>query len=425
MKTKLMMSALALVMLAGGVASAGPREEAVFAGPFLPVAGAPTPEPALSVTFTGSDGAGAYTPVALRLLFDATSLNAATFASEIEATITPPTGAPVVFAPDGFEFVTLTNEGGTFAFTGVLAGVNPIGTWTVSFEEAFDDAPAGADASVNNVRLSLFAAEPFTAPLAGTVGPLGATGATENVVTVRSTIATASEITWVRIITTEAVTDADTSYLDVDTEGTATGVPETLGGLQDTFIGVYDGSTSLLRAVDDDSGTGFRSMLTFGNEANPRPAIAAVAPAAPAFARDGFNGSLPAGTHYLAVSTFEPTFGPGYAATGPANRTAVGERVINVRTTMALPAACASRANVAGANQSTTPDATLTADDIIVFLGWFFGATTGAPVAGNPASPTNLLADVSGANQNASAPDGVLTADDIIVFLGFYFAGCP
>jgi hypothetical protein len=87
--------------------------------------------------------------------------------------------------------------------------------------------------------------------------------------------------------------------------------------------------------------------------------------------------------------------------------------------------ACSSRANVAGANQSTTPDATLTADDIIVFLGWYFGSTTGSPVAGNPASPANLLADVSGANQNSSQPDGALTADDIIVFLGFYFAGCP
>ncbi|MCU0688339.1 MAG: hypothetical protein MUE97_01155, partial [Phycisphaerales bacterium] len=89
------------------------------------------------------------------------------------------------------------------------------------------------------------------------------------------------------------------------------------------------------------------------------------------------------------------------------------------------PVACDSRANVAGANQSTTPDDQLTADDIIVFLGWYFGNTTGAPVAGNPASPANLLADVSGANQNASQPDGQLTADDIIVFLGFYFQGCP
>ncbi|MCU0689398.1 MAG: hypothetical protein MUE97_06640, partial [Phycisphaerales bacterium] len=33
---------------------------------------------------------------------------------------------------------------------------------------------------------------------------------------------------------------------------------------------------------------------------------------------------------------------------------------------------CTTRANVAGPNQSTTPDLTLTADDIIVYLSWFF-----------------------------------------------------
>jgi hypothetical protein len=63
-------------------------------------------------------------------------------------------------------------------------------------------------------------------------------------------------------------------------------------------------------------------------------------------------------------------------------------------------------ANVAGANQSTTPDNDWTADDIIVYLGWYF--------ANDP------RADVAGPNQSTFV-DQALTADDIIVFLGAYF----
>jgi hypothetical protein len=65
--------------------------------------------------------------------------------------------------------------------------------------------------------------------------------------------------------------------------------------------------------------------------------------------------------------------------------------------------------DVAGPNQSIGPDGQLTADDIIVFLQWYF--------ANDP------RADVAGPNQ-AVNPDGQLTADDIIVFLQRYFAGC-
>jgi hypothetical protein len=66
-------------------------------------------------------------------------------------------------------------------------------------------------------------------------------------------------------------------------------------------------------------------------------------------------------------------------------------------------------ADVAGPNQSVGPDGTLTADDIIVFLGGDFAS--------------DARADVAGPNQSAT-PDGQFTADDIIVYLSGYFAGC-
>ncbi|MCU0688891.1 MAG: hypothetical protein MUE97_04015 [Phycisphaerales bacterium] len=72
------------------------------------------------------------------------------------------------------------------------------------------------------------------------------------------------------------------------------------------------------------------------------------------------------------------------------------------------PTPCTA-SDVAGPNQSVGADGVLTADDIIVFLGWYFASDT--------------RADVAGANQSTT-PDGQFTADDIIVFLGRYFAGC-
>ncbi|MCU0689030.1 MAG: hypothetical protein MUE97_04735 [Phycisphaerales bacterium] len=71
------------------------------------------------------------------------------------------------------------------------------------------------------------------------------------------------------------------------------------------------------------------------------------------------------------------------------------------------PPACL--ADIAGANQSTVPDGVLTSDDVIRFIGWYFGNDT--------------RADIAGINQS-STPDGQLTADDIIRFITLYFAGC-
>lgn len=65
--------------------------------------------------------------------------------------------------------------------------------------------------------------------------------------------------------------------------------------------------------------------------------------------------------------------------------------------------------DVAGANQSTVADGALSADDIIVFLGWYFA--------------NDARADIAGLNQS-STPDAQFTADDIIVYLGGFFSGC-
>jgi hypothetical protein len=65
--------------------------------------------------------------------------------------------------------------------------------------------------------------------------------------------------------------------------------------------------------------------------------------------------------------------------------------------------------DVAGAGQTIGSDGQLTADDLIVFIGWFFAADARADVAGSGQSPS---------------PDSQFTADDIIVFVNRFFAGC-
>ncbi len=65
--------------------------------------------------------------------------------------------------------------------------------------------------------------------------------------------------------------------------------------------------------------------------------------------------------------------------------------------------------DIASAGQTIGADSQLSADDIIVFIGWFFGA--------------DARADVAGSGQTAGA-DGLFTADDIILFINRFFAGC-
>jgi hypothetical protein len=82
--------------------------------------------------------------------------------------------------------------------------------------------------------------------------------------------------------------------------------------------------------------------------------------------------------------------------------------VVTLRGTVVGVAACGP-SDVAGPGQSVGSDGSLTADDIIVFLNWFFAGNTRADVAGPGQSTT---------------PDSQFTADDIIVFLNRFFAGC-
>lgn len=66
-------------------------------------------------------------------------------------------------------------------------------------------------------------------------------------------------------------------------------------------------------------------------------------------------------------------------------------------------------ADVASPGQRFGGDGVMTADDIILFLNWFFAS--------------NVLADVAGPGQ-ATVTDGAFTADDLIAYFGKFFESC-
>lgn len=144
--------------------------------------------------------------------------------------------------------------------------------------------------------------------------------------------------------------------------------------------------------------------------------IAATSPYAATYAwrRNGeplVDGALPHGTVISGASTPSLTIAGNHPSdTGNYDCVVTnncGRQFTGV--TMVSPGVACSLADVAGANQRPCPDGLLTADDIIVFLSWFFAG--------------DGRANIAGPNQS-TVPDQDFTADDIIVFLGRYFAGC-
>jgi hypothetical protein len=107
---------------------------------------------------------------------------------------------------------------------------------------------------------------------------------------------------------------------------------------------------------------------------------------------------------FTVFSTFLADDGTLYVITRHSN---IGDVIGYVPVT--LPAVACGASDVAGPGQVEGADGQLTADDIIVYINWFFAA--------------DARADIAGAGQVLGA-DGQFTADDLIVFINRFFAGC-
>lgn len=121
---------------------------------------------------------------------------------------------------------------------------------------------------------------------------LGTHNSVEETVVQPVTLVSATDIQWFKIVLADA--DAATaSYSDLWTN--------TPGDISDSEVGIYDNSGNLV-ANDDDSGPSLYSQLSFGQVTPARPAVGT----GQTFA--GQNGTLPAGTYWLAVGRYNVTF---------------------------------------------------------------------------------------------------------------------
>jgi hypothetical protein len=124
------------------------------------------------------------------------------------------------------------------------------------------------------------------------------------------------------------------------------------------------------------------------------------------------NGPLPhgtvisgQGTDTLLIAGNNPADAGSYTCAVTNN---CGQRITSA--SAVSPGVACSPADIAGAGQRPCPDGALTADDIILFVNWFFAG--------------DARADLAGAGQTIGA-DGFFTADDLIVYVNRFFAGCP
>ena len=230
-----------------------------------------------------------------------TSIDAATYGSEARMYITSPEHAGVFAVIQPFTIATFVVEPvptGLINMTGTMAGTAMASGDSVDCEffESFNDAAGAADAAWDTLAFNIPSFVPPTAPPALDLGTIGSDVS-------HSQVYAAGEIKWYKFTITDGTTAG--KYLDIDTEDTVSYLNGSFPN--DTEIGLYDSFGNLIDN-DDDSGSGFRSLLTFGVGSGTRGIFSTAGDAA-SEEHDGFNGDVNAGTYYLAVTGWNATFG--------------------------------------------------------------------------------------------------------------------
>jgi hypothetical protein len=178
-------------------------------------------------------------------------------------------------------------------------------------------------------------------------------------------------------------------FFDIDTEGTV--IAGSFNG-NDSEIAVFN-SLGSIEDQDDEDGSGSASQLTWGDTTNPRPPIGGGS------IYNGRDGSLAAGTYYLAISPFNTDYAAPFSATNTSTRTGT----IDVNFNTNIPVCDSIDFNGDG----IFPDN----QDIIDLIEVFAGGTC----------PTGTCQDLDFNNDGVFPDNGDITAF-IIAFGG---GGCP
>jgi hypothetical protein len=208
--------------------------------------------------------------------------------------------------------------------------------------------------------------------------------------------ATPGAIKWYKFTTEQPCTPAGLYWFDIHTQ-----IPQG-SAITDHEIAVFN-SAGVLEGQDDDDGSDHRSLLTFGQSFPVRPPVMAAGSPAP---RDGHDGTLPAGEHYLAVAQYNASFGPfaWVASTTGASSGTIG---FEIRTN--LPPAACGPADIGSQGGAVGSDGVLDNNDFVVFIDRFF--------AQSPTADRGMTGGVAGS-------DGHWDNNDFVVFIDQFFTGC-
>jgi hypothetical protein len=265
--------ALLALMTLAGTAMAAPRESrnAPASVDVLPY----PDQGSFTLSFTGSDGGGAYIASNVHVVGTMTAVADATYALDTILTITAPGGLPVSYRLSQTDIYVTEPVDNMLPTNGA---VNPAGNWLFECTDDFQDGDGTAESTLDGLVLTLDDT-PVVPPTASSLGTL-----VDGTPTTADVTLAAAEVQWFTV--TVAAANANRS-LDINTIGST--------GDGDSEIGVY-GSTGTLYGFNDDepSGDTLFSQLTFGNGGN--------------------DGNLPAGTYFIALGTYNTDFLPNFSA---------------------------------------------------------------------------------------------------------------
>lgn len=291
--------------------------------------------------------AGAYTARFVRIRGTLTELVASTFAREAQVLLSREGGplGPAGLSPSGF--TGFTGSLAVDAFMRLPQAI-PVsgGSVRLIFNETLDDG-AGPDARWDTVTVTLNDGPPAAVNL----GPIEAGTAG------RTLTLAAGQVAWFRFDVSGPVSSP--AFLDIDTLGTSIGTGS--NGSNDTQLVLYDEDGRLV-AENNDLGVGstvlgYRlSLLSFGAGSG--------ATGVPGATASGQDGTLAAGTYWLAVKGW----GPDTASVGwdvPSTSSYAGQLRLNIRSNAGVAAWCAGDFN---------RDDVKNVGDIFSFLSsWFAG----------------------------------------------------
>ena len=272
-----------------------------------------------------------------------TKLSSATCESEAVVKVIAPNGNVVATVSpfsdcSGTETLTLSN----YIVKLPQPVTNSQGQWGFAFTETYDDA--GADARWNNISITLDDGPPSWL-ITQEVGSVRSPG-----FNLQGQSVSALSVRWYKMtlpIPAANLGFFGTTYLDIDTEGS----PHA-----DMELALYNEDGRLV-ATDDDDGSGNQAHLSFGASAT-RPPIGNSEP------YNNSDGTLDAGTYYIAVTAYNAAFGPTGWAVSPAHTDPEGFS-LNVRTNIDFSPFCRGDHNKQGG---------ASLQDVFDFLSdWFAG----------------------------------------------------